>query len=69
MDDLETLLSPAELARKVQVPAGTVRHWRDIGTGPAYVRIGRHVRYRPRDVEAWLEAHRLPTAAARSGAA
>lgn len=26
------------------------------GEGPAFVRIGRSVRYRPGDVEAWLEA-------------
>lgn len=27
------------------------------GDGPAFVRIGRSVRYRPIDVEAWLEAN------------
>ena len=28
------------------------------GTGPAFLKIGRSVFYRRRDVEAWLEAHR-----------
>lgn len=60
MDELETLLSTAEFAQKAQVPEGTVRHWRDVGTGPAYLRIGRHVRYRPSDVQTWLESQRVP---------
>ncbi|TFV49584.1 DNA-binding protein [Blastococcus sp. TF02A-35] len=61
MAELEDLLSTAEFAQKAKVPAGTVRHWRDVGTGPAYLRIGRHVRYRPSDVMAWLEGQRVST--------
>lgn len=29
------------------------------GTGPRRYRVGRYCRYRPSDVDAWLEAHRV----------
>lgn len=48
------LLSPKELADVLGVPVKTIYDWNLKGTGPKYVRVGRHVRYRPADVEAWL---------------
>jgi len=51
----EPMMSPAELAALVQVPIGTVYAWRWRGGGPPGIRVGRHVRYRRRDVERWLE--------------
>jgi predicted DNA-binding transcriptional regulator AlpA len=35
----------------------TLYQWRYRGVGPPGLRIGRHIRYRPEDVEAWL--HRV----------
>ena len=32
----------------------TLRWWRRIGRGPAFVRIGGRVFYRPEDIESWL---------------
>lgn len=32
----------------------TLAKWRMIGTGPTYVKFGRHVRYRRSDLDAWL---------------
>jgi excisionase family DNA binding protein len=47
------------------VPVGTLANWRYQGKGPRFVKVGRHVRYRRSDVEAWLELHvRESTAAA-----
>ena len=34
----------------------TIYHWRRTGYGPPGVRIGRHVRYRPEDVRAWVQS-------------
>ena len=51
----EVLLSPAELAEMCQVPVGTVYRWNYLGTGPRPIRVGKHCRYRQRDVDAWLE--------------
>ena len=49
------LLSPAEVAAYLGVPIKSVYAWRSAGTGPRGIRVGRHVRFRPADVEAWLD--------------
>lgn len=58
-DLLETqgLIGPAELAEYLGVPVATVYKWNHLGTGPRFLRIGKHVRYRPSDVASWLEQH------------
>lgn len=48
------LLTPQELADRLNVPLNTVRKWRSIRTGPPVLKVGRHLRYRPEDVQAWL---------------
>jgi len=50
----EPLISPASLARYLGVPVRTVYGWHTRGIGPPSFRVGRHTRYRPPDVEAWL---------------
>jgi excisionase family DNA binding protein len=56
----DRLFSPAELAEHLNVPVGTVYQWRYRGMGPRGIKVGRHVRYRESDVEAWLEAQADP---------
>jgi excisionase family DNA binding protein len=46
-------LGPTDLAAREGVPLSTVYKWNAEGTGPRYMRIGKHVRYRLEDVEAW----------------
>jgi predicted DNA-binding transcriptional regulator AlpA len=46
-------LSPEELAHREGVPLQTVYGWNKTRTGPQFMRIGRHVRYRLADVVAW----------------
>lgn len=46
--------SPQDLADWLGIEVNTVYRWNHFGTGPTYVKIGRHVRYRRRDIEAWL---------------
>jgi excisionase family DNA binding protein len=48
------LLTIEEVAEYLQVPVQTLYHWRYKRTGPESVRVGRFVRYRRADVEAWL---------------
>jgi excisionase family DNA binding protein len=50
----EPLLSPDEVAVFLGIPVKTLYQWRYKGVGPRGLRIGRHVRYRSADVEAWL---------------
>ncbi len=52
----EALLSVDEVAAYLAVPVATVYRWRTHGSGPRGVRVGRYVRYRRADVEAWLDA-------------
>jgi len=54
----ERLLSPEDLAAYLAVPLATVYRWRYRGEGPTGYRVGRHVRYKLEDVEAWLEGRR-----------
>ena len=52
--DLIRLLTPTELSEMLGVPVATLYSWRYHGRGPAAVRVGRHLRYRLSDVDAWL---------------
>lgn len=54
------LLSIAEVAEYLDVPVSTVRTWRANKSGPRGIRVGRHVRYRLRDIELWLERRADP---------
>ena len=53
-------LSPEQLAEREGVPLQTVYGWNKTRTGPRFMRIGRHVRYRVADVLAWEEARTVP---------
>jgi excisionase family DNA binding protein len=48
------LATPIEVAVYLQVPVKTLYAWRYEGKGPRAHRVGRHLRYRWEDVEAWL---------------
>lgn len=56
MDTVDELLGPRELAAYLRVPLNTVYRWRSAGGGPRGSRVGRHVRYRRADVDAWLDS-------------
>ncbi|MGH8118338.1 MAG: helix-turn-helix transcriptional regulator [Rhodanobacteraceae bacterium] len=50
------LLSDVELAALLGASVQTVRNWRWRGEGPRFVKLGgRMVRYRPDDVQAFIE--------------
>ena len=48
------LLRPRELSELLGVPVGTLANWRSARTGPPFVKVGRHVRYRTGDVDGWI---------------
>lgn len=58
------LYSPAQLAAYLGVPIKTVYRWNHTGTGPKRCTVGRHVRYRPADIETWLDQQQSGGAAA-----
>lgn len=50
----ERLWSVSEVSRILGIPVATLRAWRCQGRGPASVKLGRHVRYDPDNVRAWV---------------
>ena len=55
-----------ETAEFLGCSVAALRKWRLLGTGPAYVKVGRLVRYREDDLVAYLDANRVePVGAAQ----
>jgi predicted DNA-binding transcriptional regulator AlpA len=48
------LLDTNTVAREYGVSPVTLRKWRMTGAGPRFVRLGRAVRYRRAELDAWL---------------
>lgn len=56
-DDLDTLIDEKEAASMVCYSVRALQNWRHRGGGPAFVKVSaRSVRYRRRDILAWIEA-------------
>lgn len=49
------LLTPVEVAELLGVPEKTLAQWRSDRHGPLPLRVGRYVRYRLVDIDAWVE--------------
>lgn len=45
-----------EVADYLNVPVNTLKWWRTRGEAPPFIKIGKTLRARPADVEAWLTA-------------
>ncbi len=52
----EYLLTPQQAARQLGLSQSWLAKLRVYGTGPVFVKIGRLVRYRPKDLIEWAEA-------------
>jgi predicted DNA-binding transcriptional regulator AlpA len=52
-------ISTAQLSAWIGVSSITLNQWRARGQGPAFVRMGRTIRYDRRDVEAWLASQKI----------
>ena len=50
----DRLLSVEELADYLEVPVKTIYTWRHRNTGPQGFRVGKHLRFRWRDVQSWV---------------
>jgi excisionase family DNA binding protein len=60
----EALATVGEVAAFLRVPPKTLYRWRYSGAGPPAYRVGKHLRFRWEDIEAWL-SERGDSAAAR----
>jgi hypothetical protein len=56
-NDYEALLTEVQAADLLRLSVRTLQAWRTRAFGPAFVRAGRAVRYRRRDLIAWIEVN------------
>jgi hypothetical protein len=52
-------VNEVEAARFLCVAVQTLRNWRHMRKGPAYLKLGRSVRYRLEDLNAFMENRRI----------
>lgn len=55
--DAVEYLDEGQAAAKISTTRNALRQARHRGTGLPYVRIGRRIRYRLTDLDAWLASH------------
>jgi hypothetical protein len=53
------LLGEADTSQYIAMSRPWLRLQRMRGTGPAFLRIGRSIRYDVRDLDTWLSSHRV----------
>jgi excisionase family DNA binding protein len=51
------LIDEPALATRLGVSRSTLQSWRYAGRGPRFIKLGRMIRYRNSDVDAYLRAH------------
>lgn len=51
----DELLTEREAASLLKISSRTLQAWRPAGTGPAFVRVGRSIRYRRNALQEWLD--------------
>ncbi len=56
--ELSHLVNQKQAAQFLGLSPRTLESWRLTGGGPVYIKVGRRVRYRGCDLEAWLNARR-----------
>ena len=48
------LLTENDVSKRLNVSVASLRRWRLQGRGPAFLKVGCLVRYRPEDLESWI---------------
>lgn len=56
---MNDLMTPSEAAAVLRLPEATLRQWRYLGRGPAYMKVGKHIRYRQADLTKWIDTQRI----------
>jgi hypothetical protein len=57
--DPDVLLTETQVAEILNLSIRTLQMWRVRRAGPKYVQVGRAVRYRRRDLIAWIDANTI----------
>ncbi len=53
---MPNLWGPKELSDYLGVPVQTIYQWRTRGYGPPGHRVGKHLRFKPADVDEWFQS-------------
>jgi hypothetical protein len=61
ISDDDALLTEVQAADILNLSTRTLQAWRVQRAGPSFVRTGRAVRYRKRDLIAWIDANTVST--------
>ena len=56
--DGDRLWSIKDVGHYLDVPVATIYQWRVRGEGPPATRMGKHLRFEPEVVRAWVSEHR-----------
>jgi Helix-turn-helix domain len=59
--EAEPLLMEVQAAKLLNLSPRTLQNWRSSYNGPLYIRVGRAIRYRRRDLIAWIDANTIGT--------
>lgn len=54
VDQVAMVMTSTQVSEYLTVPEETLQKWRCQGYGPPHAKIGRAVRYRRQDVDAWI---------------
>lgn len=54
-------ITPFQLARRWGIDPKTLQNWRYKGTGPPYLKLGGHIRYRQDEIEAYEADRHIAT--------
>ncbi len=65
--DPDALLGESETAQMLSVSTRTLQAWRLKGGGPVFVRCGRAVRYRRRNLISWIDANAVSSTSQETG--
>lgn len=52
------LLTTKAVSESLSIPQGTLRYWRKVGLGPAWVKLEGSIRYAEEDVLLYIQQHR-----------
>lgn len=57
--DDNTYYRPADEAMRLIATVGSLAQWRHYGQGPAFCKFGRRILYLGRDLNRWMDEHRV----------
>jgi hypothetical protein len=60
----DALVTEVDAADFLRLSIRTLQAWRGKGQGPGFVRAGRAIRYRRRDLVSWIDANAVPAKSA-----